>query len=180
MKKAAALFALFLLPVFFAGRPVAAQAPTFPLDLGAPTESTGLCAPGEKRIFGCKTADGKEMSVCSSKVLNEKIGSLRYLFGAPGAIEIEFPKQKVKPQSVFRYSRTPRFQQNNIRLRFQLDKDRYEIFDETKSENGMEKRTCGVRIKTAGTDAVTTETLCAQPPSGNLWLLENFLPHDPK
>lgn len=155
-------------------------AQTLPLDLGGNKAPQGLCDPGEKLVFGCSLTTGKQFSLCSSQVLNKRSGYLRYRFGSIGNIEVNYPTEKAKPQFFFKYARLARFQTHNIHIRFQYGEDRFEVFDETKTLAGIDKRRTGVRATEGGANVYSTEHLCLGAPTGSLRNLEALLPEDTK
>lgn len=83
MKKIAFLFVLSC----FAFTPSMAQSQTF-------------CDANEYVVFSCSTGK-KTVSVCASKVFSSSEGYLQYRFGAPGKIEMAYPRIKQHPRDQF-------------------------------------------------------------------------------
>jgi len=78
-------------PSIAAGQPGIGGAETSP--------GLSLCATEETVVFSCRTVGKKAklLSLCGSKVLDEKTGYIQYRFGQPGNVELEFPKEKQIP-----------------------------------------------------------------------------------
>ena len=154
------------------------HAQNMPLKVVPPTEAIALCDAGEKLIFGCKVAGGKEFSLCTSQVVNKRSGYLRYRFGVPGSLEINYPADRAKPQYFFKFSRQTRFESESQYIRFSYQDNRYEVFDEKQTVAGIDKRTSGVRNTKSGVNFYATENVCIGTPDGNLRTLENVLPSE--
>jgi hypothetical protein len=85
-----------------------------------------LCDGQERILFSC-TSRGKEASICSSKVLSENIGYIRYVYGKPGKIELEHPTNKTLARKNFQWSRSwsPG---ENIYLKFGVGEFKYYVY----------------------------------------------------
>jgi hypothetical protein len=61
-----------------------------------------LCHPDESVVYSCKIkGSSKIASVCSSLNFDRDKGYLQYRFGAPGRIELIYPKSKIGSQKLF-------------------------------------------------------------------------------
>ena len=113
----------------------------------AQLQAGSLCESSEKIVFNCtvgKTA--KIVSLCSSKELTKDRGYLQYRFGAPGKIELEYPKQREQTQSAFKYSHYFRAQFDQTELSFTSDGYEYAIFDDYNGEQKPAQHDQGIRI----------------------------------
>jgi hypothetical protein len=61
------------------------------------------CAPQEKVIFSCATANAKVISLCSSSALTSSDGYLQYRFGRGGKLELIYPATKEHPSKHFQF-----------------------------------------------------------------------------
>lgn len=94
-----------------------------------------LCKTGEKIIFSCrlKGPASKTVSICASKNLSEKTGYLKYRFGKPKAIELEYPQTNENTLSAFRLQKYYRPSQGDLKsiwtysLSFENEGHRYEV-----------------------------------------------------
>jgi hypothetical protein len=94
-----------------------------------------LCERDEKIVFSCPLAKpAKIVSLCSSKELTKDRGYLRYRFGLPGKIELEYPKDGERPQEAFRYSHYFRSQVDETEISFSLNGYEYSIVDDYNGE----------------------------------------------
>ncbi|MGX2039774.1 hypothetical protein ACWJKU_06520 [Methylocaldum sp. MU1018] len=143
--------------------------------------SASLCTPEETVVFSCRTAGkkGKLLSLCGSRVLDEKAGYIQYRFGSPGKIELEFPEGKENTQSAFRYSRYTRPLVTYLELRFFLDGYRYSIREDYNAEEIPPVKEAFVEVsrspRPGGTERPAT-VRCRQPVTGSLMTLEGVVP----
>jgi hypothetical protein len=61
------------------------------------------CAPKEKVIFSCATANAKIISLCSSSTLTSSEGYLQYRFGPAGKPELVYPATREHPSEYFQF-----------------------------------------------------------------------------
>jgi hypothetical protein len=96
-----------------------------------------LCAPNERIIFSCPIRkSAKLVSLCASKDLTSNRGYLQYRFGAPGKIELEYPKDRTGTQAKFQYSHYFRARVDLTEITFSIEGIEYKISDDY---NGEEK-----------------------------------------
>jgi len=96
-----------------------------------------LCERDEKIVFSC--AVGKQpkiVSLCSSKELTKDKGYMKYRFGLPGKIELEYPKEQKPARDAFKYTHYFRAQVDYTTISFTLNGYEYMISDDY---NGEEK-----------------------------------------
>lgn len=62
-------------------------------DAGAAAPAS-LCAAGETIVFACRTV-AKQVSVCAARDATATTGYAQYRFGAPGAIELDWPATRI-------------------------------------------------------------------------------------
>lgn len=109
-----------------------------------------LCERDEKIVFSCSLAKpakpGKVVSLCSSRELTKDRGYLRYRFGLPGKIELEYPKDGERPQEAFKYSHYFRAQVDETEISFSLNGYEYAIFDDYNGEVKPVHNSQGIRI----------------------------------
>ena len=106
-----------------------------------------LCERGEKIVFSCAlTKPPKIVSLCSSKELTKNQGYLRYRFGLPGKIELEYPKDGERPQEAFKYSHYFRAQVDETEISFSLNGYEYAIFDDYNGEVKPVHNSQGIRV----------------------------------
>ena len=96
-----------------------------------------LCQRDEKIVFSCAVGkQAKLVSLCSSKELTKDKGYLRYRFGLPGKIELEYPKEQKLAREAFKYTHYFRYQVDYTTISFKLDGHEYMVSDDY---NGEEK-----------------------------------------
>jgi hypothetical protein len=106
-----------------------------------------LCERDEKIVFSCTlTKPAKIVSLCSSKELTRDRGYLRYRFGLPGKIELEYPKDGERPQQAFKYSHYFRSQVDQTEISFSLNGYEYAIGDDYNGEEKPVHHTQGITI----------------------------------
>jgi hypothetical protein len=100
-------------------------------------QTTSLCTRGEKVVFSCALKSStKTVSLCSSEKLTKTDGYLQYRFGLPEKIELEYPKDRARPEQAFHYNHYFRAQVDLTEISFSIDGYSYTVFD---SFNGEEK-----------------------------------------
>ena len=103
----------------------------------AAIQAPSLCKKGETVVFSCALKSStKTVSLCSSDKLTKSEGYLQYRFGLPGKIELEYPKDRSKPDQAFHYNHYFRAQVDLTEISFSIDNYTYTVFD---SYNGEEK-----------------------------------------
>lgn len=103
----------------------------------AALQTSSLCTKGEKVVFSCPLKSStKIVSLCSSAKLTKTAGYLQYRFGLPGKVELEYPKDRSRPEQAFHYSHYFRAQVDLTEISFSIDGYTYTVFD---SFNGEEK-----------------------------------------
>jgi len=103
----------------------------------AVVQTSSLCGKGEKVVFSCALKSStKTVSLCASDKLTKSEGYLQYRFGLPGKIELEYPKDRSKPDQAFHYNHYFRAQVDLTEISFSIDNYTYTVFD---SYNGEEK-----------------------------------------
>lgn len=101
----------------------------------AQLQAGSLCEREEKIVFSCKVGkEAKTVSLCSSKELTKDKGYLKYRFGLPGKIELEYPKEQKLAREAFEYSHYFRAQVDSTEIRFTLDGYKYSISDDYNGE----------------------------------------------
>jgi len=110
-----------------------------------------LCERDEKIVFSCtlgkQAKPGKVVSLCSSKELTKEQGYLRYRFGVPGKIELEYPKDGERPHEAFKYSHYFRAQVDETEISFSLNGYEYSISDDYNGEEKPVHHSQGITIK---------------------------------
>lgn len=106
-----------------------------------------LCERDEKIVFSCAVGKpAKIVSLCSSKELTKDRGYLRYRFGLPGKIELEYPKDGERPQQAFKYSHYFRYQVDSTEISFSLNGYEYAIVDDYNGEVKPVHHSQGINI----------------------------------
>ena len=106
-----------------------------------------LCQRDEKIVFSCAAGkQAKIVSLCSSKELTKDRGYLRYRFGLPGKIELEYPKDGERPQQAFKYSHYFRSQVDTTEISFSLNGYEYAIIDDYNGEEKPVHHSQGITI----------------------------------
>jgi hypothetical protein len=113
----------------------------------AQLQAGSLCEGDEKIVFSCAVGkQAKIVSLCSSKELTKDKGYLRYRFGLPGKIELEYPKDGERPHEAFKYSHYFRAQVDETEISFSLNGYDYAIFDDYNGEIKPVHNSQGIRI----------------------------------
>ena len=142
-------------------------------DAGA---SASLCGPAEAIVFSCVVAPSrKTLSLCASQNLEKDRGYLAYRFGAPGRIELEFPRRGT-PSSAkqFRYAHYFRSQVDRTEVSFSAGEYSYTLFSYSDAEANPEKSE-GVRVLRG---QVKSELLCSGQSSADFTKLDAAVPCD--
>lgn len=135
------------------------------------------CTSSEEVVFSCplqRTA--KVVSVCASPRLlaSQREGSLVYRFGKPGAVELEFPKDKVGSPNRFVHSHHFRAQTDRTQLRFTSGDFTYALFDEFEQE-ARPPRVAGIRVRDLRSGR-ETQLACAKPVLAHWHLIDGAVP----
>jgi len=110
-------------------------------------QAGSLCRRDEKIVFSCTvTKAAKIVSLCSSKQLAKEQGYLQYRFGLPDKIELEYPKQRGRPQDAFEYSHYFRAQFDTTSISFSLNGYEYSIVDDYNGEQKPAQHSQGITI----------------------------------
>lgn len=116
----------------------------------AQLQPESLCEREEKIVFSCALAKpakpGKVVSLCSSKEFTKDRGYLRYRFGLPGKIELEYPKDGERPHEAFKYSHYFRSLVDETEISFSLNGYEYAIFDDYNGEVKPVHNSQGIKI----------------------------------
>jgi hypothetical protein len=74
-----------------------------PFDMSKPKSGFAdktLCTPEEFMVWACE-AGRRLVSICASRDLSPTAGYVQYRIGLPGALELEYPAQRVHPRGHF-------------------------------------------------------------------------------
>ena len=119
----------------------------------AQLQAGSLCQRDEKVVFSCTvTKAAKIVSLCSSKQLTKEQGYLQYRFGLPEKIELEYPKQRGRPQDAFKYSHYFRAQVDMTEISFSSNGYEYSIVDDYNGEQKPVQHSQGITITAPNTD----------------------------
>lgn len=141
--------------------------------------STSLCRAAEQTIFSCSvTGSPKFFSLCGSRSLDARRGYLQYRFGKPGAVELQFPRDRANAQRVFRYAHYFRAQVDRTEVTFDNEGYRYVVFDYYEGDIKPAVRESGVRVRRHGATTKETELTCDGKPTSKLGSLESIVPRD--
>jgi hypothetical protein len=145
------------------------------LSIAAPTH----CTSTEEVVFSCplqRTA--KVVSVCASPRLqaSPSKGYLVYRFGKLGAVELEFPKDKVGSPAKFVHSHYFRAQTDRTQLRFTSGDFTYELFDEYE-QGAKPPSAVGIRVIQERTGQVT-QLACGRGVTVHWSLIDGAVPVD--
>lgn len=147
-------------------------------DAAAVTRS--LCRSDEQIIFNCAVAKGSKLvSLCGSKSLDNRRGYLQYRFGAPGAIELQFPSARANTQLAFRYAHYFRAQVDRSEITFDNGDYRYTLFDYYEGDVKPVIKASGIRVKRLAAGDRDIELKCAGTPAHHLGTLESVIARDP-
>lgn len=86
------------------------------------------CAPQEKVIFSCATANAKIISLCSSSTLTSSEGYLQYRFGPAGKPELVYPATKEHPSKHFQFGESNYSSGVGLYLKFKNSEYTYALF----------------------------------------------------
>jgi hypothetical protein len=94
-----------------------------------------LCERDEKIVFSCAVGkQAKIVSICSSKELTKDKGYMKYRFGLPGKIELEYPKEQKLAHEAFKYTHYFRAKVDYTTISFTLGGYEYMISDDYNEE----------------------------------------------
>lgn len=141
--------------------------------------STSLCRAEEQIFFSCPvTRSSKLISLCGSKSLDARRGYLQYRLGRPGAVELQFPRDRANTQRVFRHAHYFRAQVDRTEVTFDNEGYRYVVFDYYEGDIKPAVRESGVRVRRHGANTNETELTCDGKPTSKLGGLESIVPRD--
>ena len=89
-----------------------------------------LCAAGEEAVFACATRSAKIIALCASPDLGEDRGTLRFVSGVRGKIELSYPAQGTAPRAAFSYGLTGGTAGGAEFLRFDVNGSTYTVFSD--------------------------------------------------
>ena len=113
----------------------------------AQLQTGSLCARDEKIVFSCTLGKpAKIVSLCSSKELTKDTGHMKYRFGVPGKIELEYPKDEKPAREAFKYTHYFRAQVDYTTISFTLDGHKYMVWDDYNGEEKPVVNTEGLTI----------------------------------
>ncbi len=117
-------------------------------------KAQSLCSAAEKSLFSCEIGR-KVLSVCASKDLDEKKGTLQYRFGTPEKLDLAYPEKAEHPKKHFTSNRLYSSAEGAliIELGFKRGSTGYTVF--TQDVRG--KKSAGVTVTVNGKD---TELKC--------------------
>ena len=137
----------------------------------------GLCLDNETAVFSCSVEGGKVLSLCESGELDHATGTLKYRYGRPNHVELEFPTESDQGTAPFFQGHRPwsRVAGNEeFTVEFTIGEWNYAVFEILDVTNGYEDR-YGVRVMQTGGIPVAIE--CRGVPDVNqLEELRNKIP----
>lgn len=161
---------------------VTAEPAVAPDAAAATRETASLCGADERVFFSCTTIrDGRLISLCAARGLDERRGYLQYRFGSPGAVELEFPAERRHPRGSFEYSRYTRPRVTYLSIEFDVERLRFSLRQESDhdQEPPVQESALTVSERDRGADArPVAEHRCREPVQGSLMELEEIL-HEP-
>src|SRR5438270_6758919 len=145
--------------------------------VAAPVQPGTLCQLDEQVMFSCAVKSGKKLlSLCGSKDLTDQTGYLKYRFGLPGQIELEFPTQRQDSQKSFRYAHYYRAQVDRFSVSFTNKGHTYTVFDNYEGDSTPAVHEVGLELTLPGQKEHTL--LCDGTGSGKLHDLRAIVPCD--
>ncbi|MBM4262548.1 MAG: hypothetical protein FJ145_14105 [Deltaproteobacteria bacterium] len=120
----------------------------------------------------------KLVSLCGSQSLNNRRGYLQYRFGKPGAVELQFPRERANTQIAFRYAHYFRAQVDRTEVTFDNNGYRYVIFAYSEGDVTPPIREAGVRVRQLGNPAKQQDIACTAAPHSKLGVLAHVIPRD--
>lgn len=136
-----------------------------------------LCIEDEKTIWSCETTGRKIVSICSSRDLTKERGYVKYRFGRPGRVELEYPRHNQNTQTAFSYFRYTRPLVTYLGLRFKAGGYDYEIYDNSNEEAGGGSSEAGVTVTPTGNTAKAVDHRCRKQVVHHLIELEDVVPN---
>jgi hypothetical protein len=144
-----------------------------------PPVPNSLCHADEQIIFNCPIAKvTKLVSLCGSKTLDNRRGYLQYRFGRPGAVELQFPRERANTQLAFRYAHYFRAQVDRTEITFDNQDYRYTIFDDYEGDVKPPTREAGITISHHDVTGKEVQMACANKPTIHLGRLATIIPRD--
>ena len=134
----------------------------------APNKAGALCAAPETVYFSCKTNKAQWITLCGPS-----IGQIRYRFGKPERIGLEYPASGKQERSAFLYAHYFRYRTDRTEVSFRNHGAEYAVFDHLDGN----RRSAGVRVVTES--GKEKEFPCRGLIESRLGELEGALPCDP-
>lgn len=139
-----------------------------------------LCGPDEQAFFDCQLkGSAKQLSLCGSRSLTQDSAYLQYRFGRLGALELEFPRERVGSLRQFHLAHYIRPQVDRTELEFSNGGYRYTLFDDYDGEQKPARRSRGISVTGPGDTAKTVDLVCGTGGVSHLNTLEKVVPYDP-
>lgn len=146
----------------------------------AATAEPSLCHKDEQIFFSCPiSGSANRVSLCGSNALDHRRGYLQYRFGRPGAVELQFPRDRANTQGAFRYTHYFRPQVDRSEISFDNGGYQYIVFSYYEGDVKPAINTAGVRITKHRDSRPSVELHCRAPLVHRLGLLANIIPRDP-
>ena len=142
-----------------------------------------LCQPDEGVVFSCSVSRQRLVSLCAGNQVEDPIQQLRYRFGRPGKVELEFPQAPEGSPRRFVYAHYVRARVNETEVSFRRGEYRYTVFSHYRDEEAPEDdqpdfEQYGVRVTLP--TGKQHEFICQTQPQDQLWRLEQVVPCDPE
>jgi hypothetical protein len=137
------------------------------LPLAADAAPSAPCAASETTYFSCPVTRGRSVALCGAADQ-----SVRYRFGRPGAIELQYPQEASGSAGQMFYAHYSRYQTDRFEVRFNNQGTEYVVFDY--HEDGRHR--AGVRV--TGADAKEREVICTGRIASRIGELKDRLPCD--
>ena len=145
-----------------------------------PAMGASLCGSDEEVFFDCPLkGSAKRVSLCGSRPLTSDSGYLQYRFGRPGAIELEFPRERAGSPRQFQLTHYIRPQVDRSELAFSNGGYRYALYDDYDGEQKPARRERGISVTGPGDTGKTVDLVCGNVSASRLAALATVVPCDP-
>ncbi|HSW17536.1 MAG TPA: hypothetical protein VLJ86_09940 [Ramlibacter sp.] len=136
-------------------------------------DGSSLCKAAETTIFNCSVSGStKFVSLCGSKDVTRDAGYIKYRFGRPGKIELEYPSGTKDTQQKFRYAHYWRSEVDRTEVTFDVNQHSYTLFDSSEGNETTAERVRGISIALPTNEK--RELLCGSDATGTLGAVESI------
>jgi len=136
-------------------------------------EVTSLCTSKEVVYFDCQTDKGM-LSLCGSKK-DSKLEGIQVRLGTMGSLKFNYPNSMDNSLKAFKYSRYTRPLVTYLKISFESDLAKYELYRDSSYEENPKKEDWAAGLNKASGNNIDEIAICSNQPIDRLSELEDIL-----